>query len=284
MTELESSTPPTLSSTLRWSGMTHKGLYRPNNEDAFLALAFDGREPRYLGRFGEAALEGSDFVFAVSDGMGGAKSGEFASRIAVEKLTRLLPRSFRSGARHMEAGFEDILEELFHEIHEEMTRQARFYEECEDMGATLTLGWFMPGQCWIGHVGDSRAYYLPKGGELSQITKDDTHVGWLRRKGEINERQARTHPRKNVLQKALGGGHFYVDPQVAMVKTSPGDRFLFCTDGLVDGLWDRRIGEMLAEPPPNALPKDQADRMIKEALEGRGRDNLTALAVEVSGG
>src|SRR6478609_989042 len=98
MTEPE---PFTSAPLLRWSGMTHRGNYRPNNEDAFLALCFDGREPRYLGRYGEARLEGSDYVFAVSDGMGGAKSGEFASRIAVEKIARLLPRSFRSGAQHI---------------------------------------------------------------------------------------------------------------------------------------------------------------------------------------
>jgi PPM family protein phosphatase len=274
--------PSIIAPTLRWSGKTHRGNYRPNNEDAFLAISFDGRETHYLGRYGEAVLKGCDYVFAVSDGMGGAKSGEFASRIAVEKITRLLPRSFRSGAQHMEAGIEDLVVELFHAIHEEMTRQARGYEECEDMGATLTLGWFMPGCCWIGHVGDSRAYHLPKDGALAQVSKDDTYVGWLRRKGDINEREARTHPRKNVLQKALGGGHFYVDPQVVMLPLHPGDRFLFCTDGLIDGLWDRRIGELMAEPPLGQLPQDHADHMIKEALEGQGRDNLTALAVEVS--
>src|SRR5882757_9518735 len=102
MTEPETLHAPPL---LRWSGMTHRGNYRPNNEDAFLALSFDGREPRYLGRYGEARLEGADCVFAVSDGMGGAKSGEAASRMAVEKIARLLPLSFRSGAQHIEAGF-----------------------------------------------------------------------------------------------------------------------------------------------------------------------------------
>lgn len=269
---------------LRWSGKTHKGYYRPNNEDAFLAVTFNGLETQYLGRYGEAVLSGSDFVFAVSDGMGGAKSGEFASRIAVEKITRLLPHSFKTGAQHISAGHEDLIEELFHAVHDEMTRQARCYEECEDMGATLTMGWFMPGACWIGHVGDSRAYHLTPGGVLTQITHDDSHVGYLRRKGEINERQARSHPRKNVLQKALGGGHQFVDPQVSMVPLRAGDRFLFCTDGLIEGIWDRRLGEMLAEPPAGALPMDHADVLVKESLENRTRDNVTALVVEVGEG
>ena len=75
-------TPP---AAVHWSGLSHRGKVRENNEDAFLALNFDGHEVRYLGKTGEATLGGGDFVFAVSDGMGGARSGEFASRIAIER-------------------------------------------------------------------------------------------------------------------------------------------------------------------------------------------------------
>jgi len=102
-------TPP---QAISWSGMTHRGKVRPNNEDAFLALTFDARELRYLGKTGDSTLENADFVFAVSDGMGGAKSGEFASKIATEKIMRLLPKSFGMAARGMAAGFGDVLTEL----------------------------------------------------------------------------------------------------------------------------------------------------------------------------
>ena len=76
---------------LQWFGLTDRGKVRPNNEDSFLCLQFDALELHYLGKIGEAASESVDFVFAVSDGMGGAMAGEFASRVAVEKITRLLP-------------------------------------------------------------------------------------------------------------------------------------------------------------------------------------------------
>src|ERR1035438_6226655 len=87
--------PPT-SKGLQWSGRTDRGKVRPNNEDAFLGLQFDAREVSHLGPTGEGLTGHLDFAFAVSDGMGGAKAGEHASRIAVQKITRLLPRSYRS--------------------------------------------------------------------------------------------------------------------------------------------------------------------------------------------
>ena len=102
---------------LQWFGLTDRGKVRPNNEDSFLCLQFDAQELRYLGKIGEAASESVDFVFAVSDGMGGAMAGEFASRVTVEKITRLLPPAFKRSAAGLPTDFEDVLEELFSEIH-----------------------------------------------------------------------------------------------------------------------------------------------------------------------
>lgn len=266
---------------ISWSGMTHRGKFRANNEDAFLALSFNAQGVQYLGKIGEASLEGMDFVFAVSDGMGGALSGEYASRIAVDKITRILPKSFKLSAQHLASGFQDILTEVFHGIHQEMTQMSNYYEECRGMGATLSLAWFTPGWMYYGHVGDSRIYYLPRDGGMKQLTQDDSHVGWLRWSGKINEREQRMHPRKNVLQKALGGGHQFVDPQVGAVGWQPGDRFLLCTDGIIDGLWDRALQELLREPNERQKQWPPAQRLVEEGMAESGRDNLTALVVEV---
>jgi len=271
---MEPSPAPHFPNSLRWSGMTHVGRFRRNNEDAFLALNFDAREVRYLGKSGHGSLEGADFVFAVSDGMGGARSGEFASKIAVEKITRLLPKSFGMNAQSLDSGFEDILDELFDRIHHAISDLGRHYEECRGMGATLSLAWFMPGWMCFGHIGDSRIYYLPQDGGMTQVTHDHSHVGWLRRTGQINEREARTHPRRSALAQSLGGGTRSIDPHIGRVSCQPGDRFLICSDGLVDGLWDRRLDEL-------ARGELDATRLVLEAVAESGRDNTTALLIEV---
>ena len=268
--------------TLKWSGWTDRGRVRTNNEDSFLALQFDAREVRRLGKAGEASTEHADCAFAVSDGMGGAMAGEYASRIAVEKITTLLPRSFQQSAHGLDAGVSDVLAELFDQIHRALVFVGGSYEECAGMATTLSLCWFTPGWMYFGHVGDSRIYYLPaRGGELRQLTEDDTHVGWLFRNGQINEREARTHPRRNVLQKALGGDNQFVDPQVGAVSYEPGDTFLLCTDGLIGGLYDHHLIDLLRAPDTAAQSANLARRMVEESVKNDGRDNVTALVIQV---
>lgn len=270
-----------LPGTLDWSAQTDRGRVRKNNEDSFLALTFDGREVRYLGKTGRASLAGADFVFAVSDGMGGAKSGEFASKITVERITRLLPSSFKLAAQGLDRGFNDVLEELFASIHREILKLGNSYEELAGMGATLSLAWFTPGWCYFGHLGDSRIYHLPAAGGITQVTHDHTYVGWLRRKGQLNEREARTHPGKNSLNQALGAQHQFVDPHIGAVACQPGDRFLLCSDGLNDGLWDAGLEDLIRHPPAAPAGLSVAQHLVRAAVEASGRDNSTAVVVEI---
>jgi protein phosphatase len=272
--------PASLPSRIAWSGRTDCGPFRSNNEDAFLALAFDDHVVHRLGMSGRATLADSDYVFAVSDGMGGAHSGEFASRITVDQVTRLLPRGFRRTAGGSAQGYLDILGEIIGAIHHDLLNMGRSYQECSGMGATLSLGWFTPGWVYFAHIGDSRIYHLPADGSMRQVTQDHTHVGWLRRTGQINEREARTHPRRNALHQVLGAGSQFAQAQFGSIRCNPGDRILFCTDGVVDGLWDRRIEEVLrSSSPVEAL----AGILVAESIETSGRDNATAVAVELNG-
>ena len=266
-------------SDLRWSGMTHQGHVRPNNEDTFLALEFDGKEIRLLGKNGEGSWTKADFVFAVSDGMGGAKSGEFASSITKDKITNLMPKRYRTAAPGPASGFADLLLELFHSIHEDLIKLGESYEECRGMGTTLSMVWLTPGWLYFGHIGDSRIYHLPCGGLLTQLTHDHGHVGWLRRQGRITEREARSHPMRNALHQSLGAEHQFIEPQFGAVACTPGDRFLLCSDGLIEGLWDRHLEEILRQPAADPV----APRLLTAALERAGRDNITAMVVDIIG-
>ncbi len=273
---------PTTAMSLRWSGWTDVGKVRKNNEDSFLGLQFDAHEVQRLGKVGEASTAKADFAFAVSDGMGGALAGEYASQIAVEKITTLLPKSFGQRAAGLDAGFGDVLTELFAQVHRALAYLGQSYEECHGMETTLSLCWFTPGWMYFGHIGDSRIYYLPvREGGIKQISQDDTHVGWLFRKGQLNEREARTHPRRNVLQKALGGGNQFVDPQVGAVGCEPGDIFLICSDGLTEGLYNHHALDLLRPAQPMKAGDNPAQQLVLEAVKNDGRDNTTAMVIQV---
>ena len=151
------------------------------------------------------------------------------------------------------------------------------YPECEGMGTTLSLCWFMPGRVVIAHVGDSRIYRRSVGGEFLQLSHDDTYVGYLRRMGKINEGEARRHPRRNILNKSLGSGHQYVEPQVESFPCLPGDSFLLCTDGVTDVYRDETLGNRLGEGKT-------ASEIVDGAVAASGKDNTTAVVVRMGGG
>jgi protein phosphatase len=268
---------------IRWSGHTDRGKVRPQNEDSFLALQFDAREVHHLGKIGESQTGDHHFVFAVSDGMGGAQAGEFASRVTVDKILHLLPCSYRQDVMGIEAGFIEVLGELFGEIDFALKHLGGSYpQECRGMGATLSLCWITAEWLYFGHIGDSRLYYLERAtGSLRQISHDDTHIGWLRRNGRISEREARHHPRRTALQKALGADYQFVDPQLGSVYLQPGDLFLLCSDGLTEGLYDSQIADQLLALPSPLHLHSPAQRLVQASLETGGRDNITALVIEL---
>ena len=128
---------------------------------------------------------------------------------------------------------------------------------------------------YFGHIGDSRIYRLPKGkNQLQQLTHDDTYVGWLFRNGQISEYEARAHPRRNVLQRALGGENQYVEPQAGAVACARGDIFLLCTDGLMDGIYEHQVIDILRDD-------GSAQKLVDISINHSGRDNTTAVVVQV---
>ena len=241
---------------LRHGSATHEGQHRSQNEDH--AHAGDG-------------------LFVVADGMGGHLAGEIASEMAVDRLRERLP-----------AGGTNTLDDLVAAINEanvEIYQGATDDPDRAGMGTTVTaiavvadpLGDEAIG---VANVGDSRIYVL-RHGRLRQLTIDHSFVQELVAEGAITRDEARTHPRRNIVTRALG-----IEPYVRVDSwTMPiirGDRFVLCSDGLVDEIPDDAITAILIEHADD--PQAAAQALVDAANDAGGRDNITVVVVDVLAG
>ncbi len=266
---------------LIWSSQTHQGRFRRNNEDAFLCLRFNHEELNFLGKRGDLSLADYEYIFAVSDGMGGGNAGEFASKIILETVTELVSRELQRNVRQQSQPPEKLLFDFCQSIHQRARHVSQYYSECRGMGATLSLCWLSSSQLHFLHVGDSRIYLLSGQGEFRQLSDDHTVPGRLLKAGEITEKEARSHPLRNQLEQSVGCNPEPVEPQIESLTVNPGDDLVLCSDGITDGIWDRNIEKYVRNPPPYLVDSPPAERLVKEALATSGRDNLTALVLEI---
>ena len=202
-------------------------------------------------------------VFAVADGMGGHLAGEVASRMAIEAVQRMARENERPGIA--------ALREAVACAHETILAHAQDNIECAGMGTTLSVLWLGENYAYIAHVGDSRIYRLREG-SLTQITQDHSLVEELVRAGLITREQARTHPRRNIITRALGT-HGENEPDLLVTDVQDGDVFLLCTDGLTGMVPDDEIERTLRDCGIEAA----ADRLLALALDAGGRDNVTLI-------
>lgn len=231
---------------LRYAARSDRGLVRSNNQDAVYA------GPRLL---------------ALADGMGGHAAGEVASKVVIAALAPL---------DDDEPG-DDLLSQLRESVIGGNNAIAELVEnepELEGMGTTLTAILFSGSTLGLVHIGDSRAYLL-RGGQLTQITHDDTFVQKLQDEGRITEEEADSHPQRSLLLKALTGHD--VEPSLTIREARAGDRYLLCSDGL-SGMVSRQT---LEEAITIADAQECADRMIELALKGGGTDNVTVIVADV---
>jgi protein phosphatase len=218
-----------------------------------------------------------DLVFAVSDGMGGGNAGDLASSLILERMAGIIPETFRAAA----AGFfPDSIAHHQHalkEIHEHINEAACGMDDRKGMAATLALAWFTPENMYLANVGDSRIY-RSRGGKLEQLSKDHT-LAWSQwKRGEIQEIQYRSHPRRCALYEVIGGGHAQIYPHFAALPYQAGDCFLICSDGLIDGVWERHISEELAA---NSAPSEVCANLLKRAIDNSGTDDTTLLVIHI---
>jgi protein phosphatase len=226
---------------------TDPGRKRRQNEDAFVV-----RPP----------------LFAIADGMGGARAGEIASALAAGALSEA---EARSGG---EAQVKQLVQEANRRVHE----RASSDPSTTGMGTTMTVALVEPtGEITFGHVGDSRAYVL-RGETLEQLTNDHSLVAELVRRGELSARDAEVHPQRSVITRALG-----TDPDVDVdaftVRPEAGDLYLLCSDGLSDMVAGEAIEEILVRH--RADLDGAAKALVKAANRGGGDDNITAVLFEL---
>lgn len=206
-------------------------------------------------------------LFGVADGMGGHRGGNVASALCSGTLLKCL-----EGMKPDENALRHGIGEANSAVFEKASQDEDLY----GMGTTLTVIWDAGDRVVLGHVGDSRAY-LYRDGCLKQITEDHSLVWELMKGGSITPEEARIHPYRNMITKAVGTDP-EVTPDIRTVKVIPGDLWLICSDGLTEYLTDRHLEEILER----SAPEEAAERMLEEALEAGGKDNISLIIAEVT--
>ena len=233
------------------TGLTDTGRRRRRNEDAFVC-----RPP----------------LFAVADGMGGAQAGEVASRLAAA----VLKESPETGTG------EQRVAELIKEANRRVFQRSNEDATASGMGTTMTVALVDPTSdtIAIGHVGDSRAYRV-RDGELEQLTEDHSLVAELLRSGKLDPDEARTHPQRSVITRALGT-ESEVDVDTFTVEARPGDVYLICSDGLSSMVNDADILAVVEESRDDL--RTTARQLVAAANRGGGDDNITVIVFEIAAG
>jgi serine/threonine protein phosphatase PrpC len=234
---------------LKWGASTDVGMVRQQNEDSYLA---------------------EENLYVVADGMGGHNAGEVASALAVTTL--------KAGAR---TGIDSV--ERFRELVQQ-ANTAIYTASLDDstqsgMGTTLTALSIVAGEeprVLVANVGDARTY-LWRNGALTRLSVDHSYVQELVNEGIITPEEARVHPRRNIVTRALGiDRSVVVDVFSHVVRT--GDRIVLCSDGLVDEVSDADIAIVLGQ---HSDPQDTSEALVMVANTAGGRDNTTVIVVDV---
>ena len=234
------------SSSILFGSRTDVGCQRERNEDSLIV---------------------SPPLFVVADGMGGHKAGDVASEVAVKTLSALAPT----------IPDVDLLGRAVESANHAVITEAQ-KAGCEGMGTTMTACVVQGDKLAIAHVGDSRAYLLHTG-KLQQLTRDHSWVADMVDQGKLSQEEARTHPNRSVITRALGSDPF-MQPDLYEVTASEGDRLLLCSDGLTSMVDDGSIQAMLARIRD---PQRCAAALVNEAIANGGADNITVIVVDITG-
>jgi len=230
--------------------LTDTGKVRSHNEDNVVILK----------------NEYNEFMMAVADGMGGHKAGEVASFIATNKLTTEFLKKGRIGNK---SSAEEWAKEMYSEINNEIFSYTDEHKESMGMGTTLVMCILTSDYLLFANIGDSSGY-VTKQKKLFKVTKDHTLTNLLINTGDLTEEEAKTHPQKNIIMKALGAINpvrpdlFYVEDEI--------DSILLCSDGLTSMLNNEQIEKVLNS---ELTMEEKVIRLIKRSNNRGGNDNIS---------
>ena len=262
------------------SALSHKGHHRENNEDHFLVT----KASRSLQTITTSLPDGDippqveevNYVMVVADGMGGHAAGEVASRLAITKLIKLALETPDWILRVDEGYVREIKKRSrtrVQKVGAMLVEHGQRDPALKGMGTTFTLARSLGRDLMITHVGDSRAYLL-RGRQLHRLTRDHTYAQLLVDIGELSPEEVARSQHRHVLTNALGGSTEDVQVDTDRAVLSDGDRLLLCSDGLTDLVDDEMILELLRDAESS---KEACERLVQEALDRGGRDNVTVI-------
>lgn len=237
-------------------GVTDKGAVRQQNQDAY-----------YL-----SITEGALAVAVVCDGMGGAKAGNVASTLAVDTFVEALRE--QGGGGTGEPG--QVMLDAAERANEVVFYRSGIDPDCMGMGTTMVAALLDGDMAHILNIGDSRCYQVTQGG-ITRLTRDHSVVEDLVSQGQITPEEARTHPRKNLITRALGA-EAHIRADLYRHKMAHGEYLLLCSDGLSNVVTDQ---EMLYEILHGGDAEDCCDRLMRIALERGAPDNVTVVLLQV---
>jgi serine/threonine protein phosphatase PrpC len=232
---------------LRYVAHSEIGPIRKNNQDSGFA---------------------SPHLLVVADGMGGAAAGDLASAVAIDTVRDVDPET--SGEEML-----TVLGSAVSRVNERIADLVNADPSLDGMGTTLTGALFDGKELGLAHIGDSRAYRL-RGHDLERLTHDHSWVQSLVDDGKISETDAALHPHRSLLLKVLNGQPAN-DPDLALVPVAPGDRLMFCSDGVCGLIDDDQIEAALRLPDLD----EAAAKLVAEALAEGGIDNITVIVADV---
>ena len=242
-------------------GLTDKGMVRKDNQDSFIIEKCTARDC---------------VIVSLCDGMGGAKAGGLASQLSNKAFVSYVFDKLSSRVRRS-VNYRQILQDACVEANGVAFEYSQFSEEYTGMGTTIVGGVINAnGTGYIINVGDSRAYHVSRrANSIRQITRDHSLVGELVAAGAITPEQARSHPRKNVITRALGS-ESRVQCDYFTFALQSGEILLLCSDGLSNIVSDLEMLEYAKEFPE---PEELCRSLMSKALNRGARDNVTIVAV-----